>query len=118
MCTTAVLQPRSQTPQIVQITGPLRAPLSGDLEPKVRTILARGGRTIVLDLARVSAIDAVGVGELVRLYNLTTDRNGVLQIAHATMWVREVLQRVGLFDILSTSSSDDTREPLANRTLH
>jgi anti-anti-sigma factor len=55
----------------------------------------------VLDLTRVSRLDAAGVGELVRAYNMTMAAQGVLRIAHPTAWVRQILERVGLFDILT-----------------
>jgi anti-anti-sigma factor len=76
-------------------------PVSRDLRHKVRTLVRRGERRIVLDLGRVSTIDAAGVGELVRAYNMTHAADGSLRIAHATAWVREVLTRVGLFDLLN-----------------
>jgi anti-anti-sigma factor len=63
----------------------------------------RGERDIVLDLARVSKIDAAGVGELVRAYNMSRAADGALRIVHATQWVREVLERVQLFELLSGS---------------
>jgi hypothetical protein len=38
---------------------------------------------------------------LVRAYNVTRALKGVLRLANATARVREVLERVGLFDVLS-----------------
>jgi len=86
---------------VLYLEGPLRIPLNEDLRQNVRTLLRRGERVIVLDLSGVPKIDAAGIGELVRVYRMAKDANGMLQIARATGWVREILQRVGLFDILS-----------------
>lgn len=55
----------------------------------------------MLDLAQVSRIDAAGVGELVRVYNMAAAAHGTLRIVHATPWVRSILERTGVFDLLS-----------------
>jgi len=59
----------------------------------------------VLDMSRVSLIDAAGVGELVRTYNIACRMDVGLRIVHTTKWVRATLARVGLFDLLSDSES-------------
>jgi anti-anti-sigma factor len=93
---------RSSGAITVPLEDSLRSPLlTGDLQNTVRALLLRGERDIVLDLARVTRIDAAGVGELVRAYNMTAAADGALRIVHATKWVREILERVGLFDRLS-----------------
>jgi anti-anti-sigma factor len=91
---------------VIYVEGPFRVPLTGELRHRVLELLRRGERTIVLDLSRVSRIDAAGVGQLVRAYNVTVAASGTLQLVHATAWVREILERVGLFDLLSAG-----REP-------
>jgi anti-anti-sigma factor len=72
-------------------------PSNGELAHLVRTLFRRGARTIVLDVARVSKVDAAGIGELVRAYNVAVAGNGVLRIVNTNPWVRELLERVGLF---------------------
>jgi anti-anti-sigma factor len=79
----------------------LRAPVGPELRRSVRTLLSQGDRDIVLDLTRVSEIDAAGVGELVRAYNLAAASEGGLRIMCASPWVREMLHRAGLFELLS-----------------
>jgi anti-anti-sigma factor len=83
------------------IEGPLHVPVSHNLRAKVRTLLRRGERAILLDLGGVSRIDAGGVGELVRAYNMTVAIDGALRIVHTSEWVGEILKRVGLFDLFS-----------------
>jgi anti-anti-sigma regulatory factor len=88
----------------VPLEDSLRVPLlTRDLQNTVRALLLRGERDIVLDLARVTRIDAAGVGELIRAYNMSTAADGSLRIVHATEWVREVLERLQLFELLSGS---------------
>jgi len=66
----------------------------------VRALLHCGQRRIVLDLTRVSDIDAAGIGELVRAYNMARAANGTMQVVNTTRWVRELIERVGLDAIL------------------
>jgi anti-anti-sigma factor len=75
-----------------------------ELAQMVRGRLCRGERRIVLDLGRVSRIDAAGIGELVRAYNIATAGSGALRIVNTNPWVREMLERVGLFDRLDAGS--------------
>ena len=85
----------------IHLNGALQAPFDGELRRSVRALVGRGERLLVLDLAGVHRIDAAGVGELVRAYNMAIAAQGGLRIVHATAWVRQILQRVGLFDILT-----------------
>ena len=86
---------------IVEVEGP-RVPVNGELRHRVLFLLRHSERHIVLNLARVSRIDAAGVGELVRSYNVARAAKGVLRITRVTRYVRSILKRVGLFEILST----------------
>ena len=92
--------PGSRQASVLHIDGSLRVPVSRDLRRQVRALLRRGERSIVLDLTRIPSIDAAGVGELVRAYNMTSALNGRLRIVHTTAWVREILERVGLVGLL------------------
>jgi anti-anti-sigma factor len=71
------------------------------LRHDVHTLLRRGERRIVLDLSAVSRIDAAGVGELIRTFNMATATNGAVRIVNATARVREMLERAHLFDLLT-----------------
>lgn len=85
----------------VHVEGALRIPVSRSLRHDVHALLRRGERRIVLDLSAVSRIDAAGVGELIRTFNMATATNGALRIVNATAWVREMLERAHLFDLLT-----------------
>jgi anti-sigma B factor antagonist len=76
-------------------------PVSRALRRDVRALLRCGARAIVVDLAEVSRIDAAGVGELIRAFNMTAAVDGALRIANASAWVRQILELTGLFDLLS-----------------
>ena len=99
-----VSAPRLHDSLTLHIEGPLRAPVSTELGHRVDALLRSGERKIVLDLARVPRIDAAGVGELVRAYSMTIAANGVLQVVHASAWVREILERVGVLHLLTARS--------------
>jgi anti-anti-sigma factor len=92
----------------VYIDGALIVPVNPDLLTKVRALLRGGNRSILLDLSSVPFIDAGGVGELVRAYDIASAMDVSLRIAHATDRVRELLERVGLFDLLSAPGNTGT----------
>ena len=98
---TLVREAFSNLGSVLHLEGDLRAPLNDVLRHQVQALLDRGERSIVLNLARVSDLDAAGIGELARVYNVTLAGDGRLRIVNATTRVRRILERVGLFDVLS-----------------
>ena len=98
---TVVRGPCTRGPCVRYLEGALRPPLDGMVRRQVRGLLDHGERIVVLGLAGVSRIDAAGMGELVETYNMAMGAACVLQIVHATAWVRHILELVGLFAILS-----------------
>jgi len=106
---TVIVQLCPKRTHIVRVEGPLRTPVRRVLRQSVRALLLRGERRIVLDLSAVSRIDAEGVGELVRTFNMTSAMNGALRIVNPTAWVREILERAHLFDVLSGERQAEQR---------
>ena len=98
---TSVLEERSPRVSILHLAGPLHVPLDLELRATVQIILRGGRRRIVLDLASVPELDAGGVGELVRVFNLAAVAHGELRIANARPRVRELLDRARVFDLLT-----------------
>jgi anti-anti-sigma factor len=92
---------------VLNVEGPLRAPVRSVMRHDVRALLRRGERRILVHLAQVSEIDAAGVGQLVRAYNMAVAANAVLRIIQVSTRVREVLSRVGLLDLLSPDSDEN-----------
>ncbi len=86
---------------VLHLEGPLRAPVGGDLGSRVEALLARGRRRILLDLANVTDLDAAGLGELVRVRTLAGASRGELWIRNTSGRIRELLDRAGLFELLS-----------------
>lgn len=107
-CTAAILE-QGTRPSILEVGRTLRVPVSSDLHRKVQALLSRGDRRILLDLARLSELDAAGVGELVRVFNSTSAARGILQIAHPTRGVRRLLQTAGLLQLLTAEPTTTRR---------
>jgi anti-anti-sigma factor len=103
----ATAQPVTHDVFVLYVDDALRVPLTSELRHRVRDLLCRGEQTIVLDLAGVSSIDAAGVGQLVRAYNMAVAAECELRIEHTAPRVREILERVGLFNLLSRRSESD-----------
>ena len=99
----------SKRDHIVRVEGALQTPVNRLLRHRVGALLRRGERQIVLDLSAVSRIDAAGVGELIRTFNMTAAVSGVLRFVNASTWVREILQRANLFDLLTDARLSEQR---------
>ena len=91
-------------PSVLPVVGTLRVPVHSELLQTVKALLGRGERRILLDLARLSDIDAAGIGELVRAFNATRAAGGVLQIANASRHVGQPLEISGLLGLLTAGA--------------
>lgn len=100
----SVREERSRTLSVLHVEGSLRVPVGRELDRSVQSLLCRGARRILLDLSGVLDVDAGGVGKVVEVYNLAVAAHGALQIAEAQSHVRELLDRAGLFELLSADS--------------
>jgi anti-anti-sigma factor len=94
---------------VVTVEGPLRVPVSARLRDGVARLLDRGERWIALDLARVVGMDAAGLGELVRAYDMAKAAGGVLRVVDAPRRVRELLDLSRLWAVLAGDAADTTR---------
>ena len=56
-----------------------------------------------------SGVDAAGIGELVRAFNMSAVANGALRVVHATAPAREMLERAQLFERLSGARTIEQR---------
>ena len=92
----------SKRDHVVYVNDTLRMPVNRALRHSVCDLLRRGERRIVIDLAAVSRIDAAGIGELIRAFNMTAAASGAMRVVNATGWVREMLERAGLLELLRT----------------
>ena len=88
-------------PSFVEVEGRLQAPVNSKLVQRVQTRLFRGERRILLDLSRVTAIDAGGLGELIRVFNATRASGGDLRVARANSRVFRFLEVAGVLRFLA-----------------
>jgi anti-anti-sigma factor len=95
--------------RILSVNGPLTAPVKRDMRHHVRALLRDGERRIVLDLRSVSRIDAAGLGELVRAYNMAHAVDASVRVVNPSSWVRAIIERVGLAGVLLGSPFPLTR---------
>jgi anti-sigma B factor antagonist len=75
----------------------------------VQTALA-GGKSILLNMAKVSTIDSAGVGELVSAYTTVTKRGGKLKLVNLPAKVNDILQITQLITVFEIH--DDEMEAL------
>lgn len=77
----------------------------------------RSEACLILDLGKVDAIDAAGLGLLVELHCRARSRNGMLKIAKASPPVRRTIELVNLQSVLELEASeadwddDETQSP-------
>ncbi len=88
---------------VVRVSGSLRAPVRRDLSQTIGALIRRGERQVLLDLRGLDDVDAAGVGEMVRAFNMMSAAGGVLRIAHANRHVRRLLRIAGVFTLLTGS---------------
>src|SRR5262245_36127689 len=100
--TSVALEPT--TPWTVHVEGNLQAPVNSELSQQVEAALIRGERRVLLNLSQLADIDAAGIGELVRLFNLAKAVGGCLHIADASRYVKQLLEVTGLLNRLSTAA--------------
>ena len=77
------------------------------LQAEVKSVLARGERHIVLNLAGIRRMDSSCLGELVASYTSTLARGGVLNLAAPTEHVRKLLELTRLYTVIKVCETDD-----------
>jgi anti-anti-sigma factor len=100
------IRDQCETPvSVVRVVGSLLAPLNDELLRRVEALLVRGGRSILVDLADVTGLDAAGVGELVRAYTLANAGKAELWVENAIDRVRVLLDRAAVLEVLTSESA-------------
>jgi anti-anti-sigma factor len=80
----------------------------GETEALRKAVLSQSGRqTVVLDLARVDAIDGTGIGSLVFLHGWARAVGIDLQLMNPTRLVRELLELTKLDSVFTILSLED-----------
>ena len=93
----------------VRVEGPLRVPVGFKLRGQVEALLGGGQKSLVLDLAAVTDLDAAGVGELVYLYRRALAADADLRLVRASKKVCRLLDRAGVAALLGTDCACEER---------
>lgn len=83
-----------------------------ELHKSIRCLADEGKVQILLDLAWVKHIDAIGLGELVSSHVTLDDKGGALKLMHMTESVHELMRSTKLLTVFDVY--DDEPEALAS----
>jgi anti-sigma B factor antagonist len=72
---------------------------SSNLRDTIRELVAKGNKTVLLNLAEVSYIDSSGIGELVSAFTSVTNGGGQLKLLNLTKRVTDLLQITKLYTV-------------------
>ena len=96
----AIIDERNVGPVTILELGPrLTAEEGSELREAVNRLLAQGRSCILLDCIRVSFIDSLGIGALVRTW-VSAERGGKLRLFSLTPRMKEVLGITGLLKVM------------------
>ena len=76
------------------------------LRETVQSLLGRGQKEILLNLAEVSFIDSAGLGELVSAFTSVRNRDGDLKLLKLTTRVHDLLQITKLYTVFDISDDE------------
>ncbi len=93
-------------PVVVKPEGELDEATAADLRRELNKLVAGGRREIIMDLAQVRSIDAVGLTLLCAAHNSLTREQGALSIINASPELETLLARIGLSRHVSTSTAE------------
>jgi anti-sigma B factor antagonist len=79
---------------------------SNSFREKVKSLLAAGKKSIVLNLKNVSYIDSAGLGTLVATFHSARSQGATLKLANLGSKFKEVLQVTKLMTVFDTYDSD------------
>ena len=102
---------RTATTRLV-LHGELDCSSAPQLRARIRDTLTGGTTTLILDLARISFLDAAGLGVLVGAHRKLEERGGRLEVCRTPRSVQRVLEVTGLHDLLQPTAAPDD-DPIA-----
>jgi anti-sigma B factor antagonist len=87
---------------IVTVTGDLTLKQTVDMPvlQRVRSLIQRGHKKVLLNVAGVSFIDSAGLGELVQTHSAMKDQGGALKLFSPTSRLRDLLALTRLTTVL------------------
>jgi len=93
---------------LIDVSGKLVAgEQSGELKDKVNSLIFQGRRQIVLNLAGVSYIDSMGLGELVAVHATVAKQGSQIVLVALTTRVQDLLaicRLLTVFDVFDTEA--------------
>ena len=76
------------------------------LKDKVNSLVNRGFKKIVLNLAEVPYVDSAGLGEIVRTYTTVSRQGGSLKLLNLTKRITDLLSITKLLTVFETFESE------------
>jgi anti-sigma B factor antagonist len=76
------------------------------LRDAVKDVLAKGSKSILLNLADVDYIDSSGLGELVSAYTTVKNQGGELKLLSLTAKVHDLLQITKLYTVFDIKDDE------------
>ena len=76
------------------------------LKDKVNSLVNRGFKKIVLNLAEVPYVDSAGLGEIVRTYTTVSRQGGSLKLLNLTKRITDLLAITKLLTVFETFDSE------------
>lgn len=79
---------------------------SGIIRETIKSLVAKGERNILVNLAEVNYIDSAGLGELVGAFATITSQGGIMKLVHAQKRVHDVLQITKLYTVFEAFTDE------------
>jgi anti-sigma B factor antagonist len=76
------------------------------LRDAIKDAVAKGSKSILLNLAEVDYIDSSGLGELVSAYTTVKNQGGELKLLHLTDKVHDLLQITKLYTVFDVKDDE------------
>ena len=79
---------------------------TGILRDTLRSLLAQGNKSIVLNMAGVGYVDSAGLGELVGVYTTAKNQGGSVKLLHLQKKLNDLLQVTKLHTIFEAFDNE------------
>ncbi len=95
-------------PPVVRVRGEVDLYTAPLMEQQLQQLVADGAREIVVDLAKVTFLDAAGLGALVRTMSRLRRRHGGMQVRSPSPRVQKTFEITGLDQIFTILDERDS----------
>ena len=94
---------------IVDINGKITlGENTGMLRDEVRSLLSKGAKNLVLNMAHVGYIDSSGLGELVSAYTTAANQGSSLKLLNLQSKARDLMQLTKLYTVFAVFEDEKT----------